>query len=129
MRQKDVCIQHAPEREDQVTAAPQERKAICQECIHLVQTRHHLSQQIIGYHCFSIVRQQVFPDHYDFTEAEVQKEHDCAWFQSYEEFAAGHAAGAEYSPKIQRLVTIRVIWGYDWPKAENPETKAATQGD
>lgn len=114
------------QREDPATATPKARKALCQECIYLVQTRHHLSQQIIGFHCFSIGRQQAYPQHYDFTAAEIQKEHDCPWFQSYEEFAAEHAESADYSPKIQRYVTIRVKWGYDWQKAETPVEKGTT---
>ncbi|OGF55930.1 MAG: hypothetical protein A2Z21_00800 [Candidatus Fraserbacteria bacterium RBG_16_55_9] len=118
-------MDHNTEREGQVTTTPPARKAICKDCIYLVQTRHHLSQQIIGYHCFSIGRQQARPQHYDFTGAEIQKEHDCPWFQSYEEFAAEHAEDADYSPKIQRYVTIRVKWGYDWQKAESPEEKEA----
>jgi len=117
------------EREDPLTATSPARKAKCTDCIYLVQTRHHLSQQIIGYHCFSIGRQQDHPQHYDFTAEEVQREQDCEWFQSYEEFAAEHAEDADYSPKIQRYVTIRVRWGYDWKKAETPEAKGATQED
>ncbi len=98
----------------------QERpKVKCIDCIYLVQTRHFLSKQILGYHCFSIGRQQEYPDQYNFDAAEIKEDISCEWFESID--SAHGSRTDEYAPKIQRFVTIRVRWGYDWVKAETSD--------
>lgn len=116
------------DRDDQVTANPKARKAKCSDCIYLVQTRHHLSQEVIGYHCFCLGRQQEYPNDYNFDPREIQSEIDCGWFETYEEFDASHGRDGVASPKIRRFVTIRVTWGYDWKKADSPQTKGDSEG-
>jgi hypothetical protein len=91
----------------------------CTECIYLVHTRHHISKQILGFHCFSIGRQQACPEHYNFDGAEVEKGINCEWFESITSTSGSRDDG--YAPKIQRFVTIRVRWGYDWEKAETSD--------
>ena len=99
----------------------EEHKVKCIDCIHLVRTQHYLSQEVLGHHCFSIGRQQDYPDDYNFDALQVKKERACEWFESLADFKAKNAEHAGYSPKIQRFVTIRVRWGYDWKIDEAPD--------
>lgn len=105
------------------------RMVKCADCIYLVQTRHYLSQQVIGYHCFSIGRQQDYPDDYNFNAREIKGEHACEWFQSQTDLMTAGSEPAGLAPKIQRFVTIRVIWGYDWGTDEASEATETEQGN
>lgn len=110
---KDEKEEHKDEKEEQ--------KVKCIDCINLVQTKHYLSQEILGHHCFSIGRQQDYPDDYNFDALQVKEERTCEWFESLADFRAKSAETAQYAPKIQRFVTIRVRWGYEGETDEAPE--------
>ena len=114
---KDEKEEHKDEKEEH-KGGKEEQKVKCTDCIHLVQSQHYLSQEVLGHHCFSIGRQQDYPDDYNFDALQVKKERACEWFESLADFKAKNAEHAGYSPKIQRFVTIRVRWGYDWKTEE-----------
>ena len=100
-------------------------KGRCSECIYLVQTRHFLSRKVLGYHCFNIGRQQYQPDHYNFSAAEIKREIPCDWFESIDSLGSPTGPLDGGAPRIQRFVTIKVWWEYDWEKAEGPEQEEA----
>lgn len=86
--------------------------AKCDECIYLVETCHHLTQEAIGYHCFSLGRQQDEPNDYNFNARQIKQERECAWFMPYETFVDEHEEELASAPKIDRFITIKVKWGY-----------------
>jgi len=98
------------EKEEKITNSS---KVKCIDCIHLVQSQHYLSQEILGHHCFSIGRGQEYPDDYNFDVLQVKKERTCKWFKSQADFMAESAEHDEPAPKTQRSVLIMVRWGYD----------------
>lgn len=84
----------------------------CAECIYLVETRHHRTQEPIAYHCFSLGRQQDEPNDYNFSARQIERERQCDWFMPYEAFVEEHDEDFESLPKIDRFITIKVKWGY-----------------
>jgi len=107
---KDEKEEHEGGEEEQ----KEEQKVKCIDCIHLIQTQHYLSQEILGHHCFSIGRQEKYPNQYNFDVLQVKKERICEWFKSLADFKVESAEHAQPISKIQRFVTIMVKWGYDW---------------
>jgi len=106
---------------DEKEEQKEEQKVKCIDCIQLVQTQHYLSQEILGYHCFSIGRQEKYPKQYNFDVLQVKKERICEWFKSLADFKAESTEHAQPASKVQRFIMIMVRWGYDSETEEASE--------